>query len=103
MYHDFLAASGTGIRGGERRTMQLAVFEKLLALNRGLDQVISDLRELEDMKEFDKSSMSFFTHDAEQLRAGVNRYIAEMIVKDADSESVRLDAERPAPEEEEEQ
>lgn len=83
--------------------MHAEVFERLLSLNRGLEQVIADLKSLESVKEFDQGSIELYTRNAEDLKAGVNRYVAEMIIADADRESVRLDAQRPPAEREEEE
>lgn len=67
-----------------------------------MDDVVIILKALETTEGFDKGSMELFTHDAEQLKAGVNRYFGERLTAEADKEAVRLDALRPAPEEEEE-
>lgn len=72
--------------------MDVEVFEVLLTVNRSLDSVIESLKKLETNNDFDKGSVELFTIEAEQLKAGVNRYIGERMVHVADADSSRLDA-----------
>lgn len=67
-----------------------------------MEDVVMILRAYEALPDFDKGSMELFTRDAEQLKASVNRYVGERMVNEADKEAVRLDALRPASEQEEE-
>ena len=82
--------------------MRVEVFEKLLNLNRNLERVIVNLKYLESAPEFDPGSVRLFVRDAEGLKHGVNRYVAERIQADADAEAVKLDALQPEKSEEEE-
>jgi hypothetical protein len=75
--------------------MELEVFEILHGFNDGMEEAIGQLESLETVKGFGESVASFL-RDAERLRAGVNRYMAERIHKDADEEAIRIDKQRAA-------
>lgn len=70
--------------------MHIEVFEKLLNLNRNFERVIVNLKHLESVEGFGKTSVEKFRLEAERLRAGINRYVSEQIGDDADKECERL-------------
>jgi hypothetical protein len=71
--------------------MRVKVFERLLSVNRGLGQVIGDLKSLDSVEELKGDSLAKFAVDAERLKAAVNRFVAEMVRIDADNEAARID------------
>jgi hypothetical protein len=71
--------------------MNVGDYEKLTAFNRCMDDVLIILRAWETTTYFDKGSVELYTREAEQLKASVNRYVGEVIIREADEITVRLD------------
>jgi hypothetical protein len=78
--------------------MKLEVYEILHQFNDGMEKAISQLESLGTIEGFSGQSVTVFVQDAERVRAGVNRWIAEEIHKDADQAAARIDKERAAQE-----
>jgi hypothetical protein len=82
--------------------MNAGDYEKLTTFNRCMDDVVMILKAWETTSGFDQGSVELYTREAEQLKASVNRYVAEVMIRIADATSVRLDKGRPEEHEEEE-
>jgi hypothetical protein len=83
--------------------MNVGVFEKLTSFNRCMEDVVMILKAYEATPPFDQACIEIYTREAEQLRASVNRYVSEVVIRDADETATRLDKERPPGTEEEEE
>jgi hypothetical protein len=71
--------------------MKVEVFEALLGINKGLDEAIGYLESLETIDGFGNESVQKFSLEAERLQAGINRYVAEQMIAEANQDCARLD------------
>ena len=71
--------------------MKLEVFEALLGINKGLDEAIGNLESLETIEGFGQVSVQKFSLETERLQAGINRYVAEQMIAEANQDCARLD------------
>ena len=73
--------------------MNVGVFEKLTLFNRCMDDVLMVLKVYETTPGFDRGSIEVYSREAEQLKAGLNRYFGEVMIREADETATRLDKE----------
>ena len=71
--------------------MKVEVFEALLGINKGLDEAIGNLQSLETIEGFAHVSLQKFSLETERLQAGINRYVAEQMIAEANQDCTRLD------------
>jgi hypothetical protein len=71
--------------------MRVNVFGTLHNLNDGFERVINDLKRLRGVNELKHDSVQGFVLQAEELRAGVNRFVAQEIHASAEADHTKFE------------
>jgi hypothetical protein len=71
--------------------MNAGDYEKLTAFNKCMDDVVMILKVYETTDGFKQEAVEIYTREAEQLKSSVNRYVGEVMIREADETATRLD------------